>query len=249
MNIIFDLDDTIYDLMEPFQRTHQERYAQFLRQQKEKGAVPEDQVDLDRLFYQWRAHSDDILPMEFEHKISGQEAFRMRIYRTYEDLHVKLTQQDAISFEESYRKYQKEIHVPQKMGELLSLCKEKGIVMGVLTNGRTALQQRKIDVLELTRWFPEEHIYISQALEYEKPDPRAFLKVQELMNLDPKETWYVGDNYGPDIVGAGSAGWHTIWFNHRRRNLQEEQARAGASIQPDFTANSTEEFCQWIKEL
>ena len=39
--------------------------------------------------------------------------------------------------------------------------------------------------------------------------------------MSPNETLYVGDNYENDVLGAKSANWQTLWFNHRKRSINE----------------------------
>ena len=34
----------------------------------------------------------------------------------------------------------------------------------------------------------------------------------EKAGLKPKDTWYVGDNYACDVVGARNAGMFPIWY-------------------------------------
>ncbi len=39
----------------------------------------------------------------------------------------------------------------------------------------------------------------------------------------PEETLYVGDNYDNDVLGAKSANWQALWFNHRERKIEQTQ--------------------------
>ncbi len=41
------------------------------------------------------------------------------------------------------------------------------------------------------------------------------------MKIDPEETWFIGDTFEIDVVGAKNSGWHVIWFNHRNRPMPE----------------------------
>ena len=68
----------------------------------------------------------------------------------------------------------------------------------------------------------------------------AFQYIEKMFSLNPEETWYIGDTYEADVVGADGAGWHTVWFNHRNRERLENCA--------DVTVKSIEELSRFIKE-
>ena len=50
----------------------------------------------------------------------------------------------------------------------------------------------------------------------------------------------LGDTYEADVVGANTAGWHTIWFNHRNRECPEKN-------RADITIKSIEELKEVIR--
>ena len=62
-------------------------------------------------------------------------------------------------------------------------------------------------------------MFISDSVGAAKPDVKAFYTVQKEMKLDPEETWFIGDTFEIDVVGAKNSGWHVIWFNHRNRPI------------------------------
>ena len=51
----------------------------------------------------------------------------------------------------------------------------------------------------------------------------------------------LGDTYEADVVGANTAGWHTIWFNHRNRECPEKN-------RADITVKSIEELKEVIRQ-
>lgn len=231
MNIIFDLDDTIYNLMEPFEKTHEEMYA--------------DRTDApcEQLFMASRVYSDEAYYMEEKGLITREEEFAYRIQKTYADVDIEVSMEEAKQFEKRYRYHQKHIHVPEEMVEILDMCKKEGIFIGILTNGKSINQQKKIDALLLERWFPKEKIYISGDIGISKPDKRAFFAVQEGLLLNPEETWFVGDTFEVDVEGAKAAGWHSVWFNHRKRKAPEGE------ISPDVEVRSLQEMKEWIQKV
>lgn len=116
------------------------------------------------------------------------------------------------------------------MRDVLDYCKEARLPIAVLTNGSYKGQWKKTEALNLQSWFSPEQIFISGEIGYHKPDVRAFQAVSERMHFLPEQTWYVGDTYESDIIGASQAGWHTIWLNHRMRACPEENCIADKEI-------------------
>ncbi|MEE1228698.1 MAG: HAD family hydrolase [Lachnospiraceae bacterium] len=265
MNILFDLDDTIYNLMEPFERVHQVIYPALYQKALEtikEGQTPvpvaPDQVDVDWLFMRFRQHSDQILPLEHTGDIDPKDTFYERLVRTYGDLNVPISREDGDEYEKLYRSYQKDIHIPEGTITILDYCHDAPeITMGILTNGRVSFQGSKVETLHLSKWFDKDHIFISQAVGYEKPEVETFLTIQKKLDVNPDDTWYVGDTYVADILGAKRAGWHAIWYNHRGRDLLAEAKKGGfteADINqlgawPDQTIKSEEALYRFIKDL
>lgn len=227
-NVIFDVDDTLYDLMEAFEKAHKELFADKTKE------------DCEELFKRSRTYSDEAFYMAREGKISHDEEFAYRIQKTYMDSGIEVSKEDAKQFEERYRYHQKHIHLPEGIKKLLNLCKESGKTIGILTNGTEKQQGQKLKTLGLDQWFEKENMFISDVIGFTKPNVKAFQIVQEKMNLNPEETWFVGDTFEVDVAGAKNAGWHVIWFNHRRRLMPE------GDIKPDIEVRNVEELIDVI---
>ena len=88
MNLIFDLDDTLYDLMGPFELVHKKLYA--------------DKTDADctELFIKSRDYSDEIMEAEIKGDIPHEDCFYERIKRTYHDVGIEMNREDteAVSY-------------------------------------------------------------------------------------------------------------------------------------------------------
>jgi putative hydrolase of the HAD superfamily len=80
--------------------------------------------------------------------------------------------------------------------------------VGVLTNGQTELQARKLHVLGL------DHVplFASSDLPAPKPDVRAYEAACKELGPAPFRTVMVGDDIANDIEGALLAGLRAIWF-------------------------------------
>ncbi|WP_018883242.1 HAD family hydrolase [Paenibacillus massiliensis] len=94
--------------------------------------------------------------------------------------------------------------------ELLHDLRAQGFRLGLITNGSVAVQNRKLDQLQLRAYF--ETVIVSQAVRLDKPDRRIFELALQRMKVSPQETWYVGDHPVNDVQGASRAGLRTVWL-------------------------------------
>ena len=87
----------------------------------------------------------------------------------------------------------------------------KSYILGIVTNGSSLMQNRKIDGLGIRRYF--NTIIISDDLGIRKPETQIFIHACKTMNICPEDVAFVGDNYEIDIVGAEHAGLYPIFYN------------------------------------
>lgn len=94
--------------------------------------------------------------------------------------------------------------------ETLAILQERGFTLGMITNGRTLVQNATINATGLRGYFAT--IVISEESGVRKPDPRIFQLALERLGKNAAESVYVGDNPHADVEGARGAGLHTVWF-------------------------------------
>jgi putative hydrolase of the HAD superfamily len=222
--IIFDVDDTMYDQLQPFQIAFERRFAHL------KNA------SIERLYICSRRHSDTLFNESEAGTISLSELHTYRIKAACRDFGIEINDQEAIEFQKAYENEQKKITLFPEMKKLFELLSEKGKQLALLTNGPYQHQLMKINQLGLTRWVPKEHIFISGAIGSAKPAPEAFLIVEKTLGLKKDKTVYIGDSFENDIIGAKRAGWNAIWMNHRKKELPV------SAIQPDKVINAPNEL-------
>ncbi len=104
--------------------------------------------------------------------------------------------------------------------ETLQYLQEK-YMLGIITNGSSAGQKRKIEKSGLKKYFPEEYIIVSGDYDIAKPDSGLYLTACERMHVMPQECVFVGDTYGTDIIGAKRAGMTPVWIRHNSRRKYE----------------------------
>jgi putative hydrolase of the HAD superfamily len=96
------------------------------------------------------------------------------------------------------------------MFEVLETLQERGIRMGIVTNGPEAMQNGKIDRLDIRLYF--RTIVVSEAVGISKPDPGIFEMALADLEQPASETCFVGDSPTNDIQGAEASGLMPIWI-------------------------------------
>ena len=89
--------------------------------------------------------------------------------------------------------------------DLIDGLRAAGLRVGLLTNGPSALQRRKLAATGLDRLL--DAVAISAEIGLAKPDEAAFRRAAELLGCRPAETAMVGDQLTWDVEGALRAGY------------------------------------------
>jgi len=98
--------------------------------------------------------------------------------------------------------------------EVLKALKARGFLVGIVTNGPSVLQNRKLDVsglrplLDITVVSGDEHVH--------KPDPEIFRRAALRLGVPCGDCVFVGDHPVNDIQGAVSAGMHPVYIEAGR---------------------------------
>ena len=87
---------------------------------------------------------------------------------------------------------------------------KKKYKVGIVTNGNSHMQRRKLELCGLADLF--EVIVISGEFKAHKPDVEIFLEGARQLELPPEEIAFVGDTFATDIIGAYRAGMQPIWI-------------------------------------
>ncbi|MGX6961218.1 HAD family hydrolase [Vagococcus xieshaowenii] len=230
--IFFDLDDTLYDQMSPFRQAFEEVFYE------EKFQT----IDLIELFEHRQGFSIEAYSMFTRGEITKLEMFSYRLCRSFEAMGIEITEKQALDFQEAYQGFQETIELDEEMVKVLDECVMNQLPIGILSNGEDLHQWKKIKHLNLEKWFKKEHIFVSGAIGYDKPDRRIFDYVEKQIGLPASELCLVGDNFENDVMGASGAGWKTVFLNKYR--LDTSKLR-----QANYEITSSSELKQLIEHL
>ena len=230
MNYLFDLDDTVYDLSQPFVRAFDLIFAR------------DYPVDVNQLFIGHRVHSEETFARSERNEISMEDMYCYRITAAFRDQGYSITRQQALLFQNTYAEIQHKLILGEEMAEILDYCRDTDQFVQIVTNGPSEHQRKKISSLGLDKWMDTSAIVISSETGFRKPEREIFDIARERFNLDLNKTYFVGDNVDTDILGAHNAGWKSIWFNHRHHPNN-------TGVTPDYTVYSYRQLLQLIKNL
>jgi len=103
----------------------------------------------------------------------------------------------------------------------LETLKQSGVVLGMITDGRTITQNNKIEALGLNKFFNKDMIIISESFGTEKPcaDNYQYF-MSKFRNCD--DFTYVGDNPKKDFVSANMLGWNTVCLLDDGSNIHKQ---------------------------
>ena len=233
--ILFDVDDTLYDMRTPFWRAFEELFGTRFQN-----------LDWKEVYVASRKHSDEVFEASQKGEMSMEDMYVYRWSKAMEDYGANIRREEALEFQRLYQGYQKQISMSETIQKMLTECVKAQIPLGVITNGPSAHQWNKTRALGLSRWIPDEAVIVSGDMDMMKPDPRIFFWAEKVLHSlgyqgGRKNCWFVGDTFSTDMAGALEAGWNTIWFNRRNHQTPEQKV--------DKIVKTEEELYQAIVSL
>lgn len=212
--LFFDVDDTLYLRADSFIKAC-------------KKTLPEDfEVDYQKLYQRRSYYSEYYLQEYHEGKISLEEMYDLRLNKSLSHYGYQVDHQTALEFEKQYRYFQDHVELSANYQHLFDKLKDKDIKMGIISNGVSEHQRKKLSALGIEKWIPEENWVISGDLNIKKPDRRIYDHAAKIFGAKNDECLMVGDNIDSDIIGASDAGFSAIWLNHKKEAEDDIKAFA-----------------------
>ncbi|MCL6572982.1 MAG: HAD family hydrolase [Bacillus sp. (in: Bacteria)] len=214
--IFFDLDDTLHDHLKPFHDTFKEIFPEYYKT-----------ISIETLYLKFRDASDFLWEIYNRNEIELVELRIQRIIHAFKDFDIPISNENAQQFQKRYEIQLNHIELFLGVPELLTLLRNQGYLLGIITNGPTEHQLKKIELLGLSKYISRDLIFISDEVGVAKPNPAIFNEAGKKTIYAPKELLYVGDSWTNDVIGPSGAGWKSIWYNHRKRKPISEYKPLG----------------------
>ncbi|TNV68318.1 HAD family hydrolase [Trichococcus shcherbakoviae] len=229
---IFDVDDTLYDQLEPFRRAFQKHFSQF-----------ENEVKIEELYKLSRKYSDEAFETTGYEITNMRKMHIYRISKAFEELGIRISDEEALQFQLDYEAFQNEIKLIEEIPQIFELLLQRGAKIGIITNGANDNQLRKIKQLGLEKWIAPENMLISEGAGVSKPSKEIFEAMERRMGFAKNDVYYIGDNFDNDVIGATAAGWKTIWVNFRNHKT------IGQEVSATYVVESPQELLRLVDVL
>lgn len=93
------------------------------------------------------------------------------------------------------------------VADVLKEFQKRAIRLGVISNGNTDQQTRKLLSTGIFPYFQNDLILISEAVGVSKPDPAIFLQAQNIVGKKHDSMLFIGDDLPIDIKPSLGLGW------------------------------------------
>lgn len=116
---------------------------------------------------------------------------------------------------EVYRNQLPDIHLYEGVKDMLAKLKNRGYMLGLITDGRSEGQRHKIKALDIEKCF--DYIIVTDELggvEYRKPNEKAYTMMKDEFEVNYSEMCYIGDNINKDFIAPQKLGMKSIYFKN-----------------------------------
>lgn len=93
--------------------------------------------------------------------------------------------------------------------DTLTALRQRGISLGIITNGPTGLQNLTVDTLNVRQYM--DCVIVSETVGIKKPDSEIYNIALKEINQVVSDVWFVGDNPATDLLGGYHMGMTTVW--------------------------------------
>lgn len=116
--------------------------------------------------------------------------------------------------------------VPREgLTDLLRNLSSRGLRLGVVTNGGSAVQRAKLNSIGVAGFF--DAVIIDDEVGVSKPDPMIFQLALTQLRSSSSATLFVGDNPRLDVAGAHDFGMRAVWLRTNDQQWPQDVPRCG----------------------
>lgn len=209
-HLFFDLDRTLWDFDTNSKEAIADLFTRHLLKQKLK-------TNFEEFYNEYLSVNHELWSLYRMEKIDKDELRLQRFHQTFRHFNYN-NPQLALTFNDDYVSLcsSKSNLIPNTI-EVLDYLKPN-YTLHVITNGFIEAQEVKIQNSGLHYYFKE--VVVSDGLGVKKPDSKIFHYALESAGATAEESLMIGDDYGPDIMGAKAVGMDQVFFTKKRKKDQ-----------------------------
>jgi len=205
--------------------------------------------DLDRTLWDFELNSENAIKSLFDqHDLYGKlkiefpifiASYKEKNHALWADYRIGNITKDELRLQRYYQTFlafgfDDEVMALRFNDDYVAICSQQtGLISGatdllnylsptynlhIITNGFIEAQQPKLDNSGLSKYF--DQVIISDGFGYRKPDKRIFHHAMKKANALSKNSLMIGDDYGPDILGAKGVGMDQAYFCHPKEHKE-----------------------------
>ncbi len=106
------------------------------------------------------------------------------------------------------------------VSSVLVALQDQGIELGVVSNSMFSSHVLRYELERNGLLAPFRFVVSSADYGIQKPHPMIFKAASALLACEASETWFVGDNFENDVLGAASVGMRSIWITGPSSNRE-----------------------------
>ena len=203
-NILFDLDNTLYD----YDNANKTAIMEII-------TIISDNFRIDNLKEEYEIEKKKF--QNYCYNASSHNKF-IQFKKIFEKLNIDL---NKLPF--YYNLYidifKKNLKLYPYILEFLNFCKQNGIKMYILTNNMCKEQIERLTKMNLLDYFTK--IYTSEEFGIEKPDIKLFYYIIQDINCSKNEIVKIGDNYNNDIEPLILNDIYSFWFTNKNLSINK----------------------------
>jgi HAD superfamily hydrolase (TIGR01549 family) len=208
--VLFDLDDTLVHFDDYWEKSVKEALRDHF--------FTKD-MNANELFEVFKRVDNALVQQLDSLQISLDEYRVKRFLYSMEQIGKTTDSETALDFEQLYQSKAKSNMKPNMAVNKLITELNSRYLIGVLTNGSRSWQLHKLEAIGLHGVFPNEHVFISGEIGYEKPLPGIYNHVIRIVSLQPDQVLVIGDSWLNDVSGPIQQGMQAIWFNKKKKQI------------------------------
>ena len=226
MTVFFDLDRTLMD----FERAETSGINAVFNLYRDEISMT--QADFLAAWKKWAQ-------VFFDRYSAGELTFdqqrRMRVAKVFELNGSPIHDERELErrFTLYWQTYEKDYTLFDDAQEVLKVLHEKGMPMGIITNGDSKNQRAKLERAGITHLF--DPVVVSSEVGFSKPDVRIFWKALKEADCTPSTSLYIGDSFEHDIEPARKIGMNCLHLvRNRKESLQIQNEHPLFVVVKDF---------------
>ena len=145
----------------------------------------------------------------------------------------------------AYRNHSPRINLSDGVVALLNSLRERGVVTGIITDGRSSTQRNKFRALNLNEFIDESNLIISEETGFDKTSPEPFSFFVRKYP-EARKFLYVADNPEKDFFQPNLLGWTTVMVPENGDNVHPRHLTDDSFCNPAFSVNNPAEILKLI---